>query len=704
MSFRVIACSLLLVVGVAPDASAVALFIINSNGDASDASLGDGVCDTGGLVGGQPECTLRAAIEEANAYAGVDFLNAYAFIATDPNGFVQITPQSPLPAITESAIVDFSGAPGYDSQDPWATPIFQLDGSQAGAGAFGLRLHPGSFGSVVLALAVHGFDGAGVYINGLSVTMRGCHVGIADGQLAAANGHPALWVAGDDARIGQGFNANHGWTGKGNVISANSGYGVILSGDDAVVTGNRIGTDPSGTTAMPNGTFGVWVNGTNNAVGAVGTLTAGGDVGSGNVIAGHGTGIAVISPAAGTTIEANFVGTDATGTVDLGSVQYGVAVLSDDTTVGSIGAGSNLISGNDLGGIQVQDFSQINNIQIIGNRIGVTADESSVLGNGGPGITATNANVILIHDNVIGGNSGHGVEGDNQQTLMFGNLVGTNSSGDDLGNGGNGVHLFDSFGSQIGDPFDPDRGNTIAFNAGYGILIDGAFGPSAVAYNTIGSGTPGEGAGNGLDGVWAADAGLLQVFFNTIGENGGDGISLVGGTASQENPIGRNEMFENVGIGIDLGGDGPTANDVGDGDTGVNKLQNFPVFDPALTTYNTGLDQIEVRYRVDTNLGEATYPMRVEFYLADADAEEGAVWVGFDSYPEVSAGGFRTFAFTPPPGYDYTSELLLATAEDADRNTSEFGDPVPLPEPGLPLSLACGGALLAWLDRRRRDG
>ena len=69
MSLRLIACTLLLVVGVAPDAWAVAVFSINSNGDASDASLGDGVCDTGGLVGGLPECTLRAAIEEANAFA-----------------------------------------------------------------------------------------------------------------------------------------------------------------------------------------------------------------------------------------------------------------------------------------------------------------------------------------------------------------------------------------------------------------------------------------------------------------------------------------------------------------------------------------------------------------------------------------------------------------------------------------------------------
>ena len=45
---------------------------INSTGDAGDNNPGDGVCDTGGTVGSNPECTLRAAIQEANASAIVD--------------------------------------------------------------------------------------------------------------------------------------------------------------------------------------------------------------------------------------------------------------------------------------------------------------------------------------------------------------------------------------------------------------------------------------------------------------------------------------------------------------------------------------------------------------------------------------------------------------------------------------------------------
>src|SRR5262249_22800030 len=43
-----------------------------------------------------------------------------------------------------------------------------------------------------------------------------------------------------------------------------------------------------------------------------------------------------------------------------------------------------------------------------------------------------------------------------------------------------------------------------------------------------------------------------------------------------------NPIFGNGALGIDLGGDGVTPNDPGDGDTGANNLQNFPVF-PALS-------------------------------------------------------------------------------------------------------------------------
>ncbi len=66
---------------------------------------------------------------------------------------------------------------------------------------------------------------------------------------------------------------------------------------------------------------------------------------------------------------------------------------------------------------------------------------------------------------------------------------------------------------------------------------------------------------------------------NLIANNGGMGVRMattILGTPAQ-NPLRGNRIFNNGDIGIDLGGDGPDINDPGDGDTGENEHQNYPV-------------------------------------------------------------------------------------------------------------------------------
>ncbi len=50
--------------------AAAANFVVNSNADKTDANPGDGLCDTG-----EGECTLRAAVQEANALEGSDSIS-----------------------------------------------------------------------------------------------------------------------------------------------------------------------------------------------------------------------------------------------------------------------------------------------------------------------------------------------------------------------------------------------------------------------------------------------------------------------------------------------------------------------------------------------------------------------------------------------------------------------------------------------------
>src|SRR5277367_6918525 len=62
----------LFLVGGAPAASAQN-FQVNSTADRADQKPGDGICATGNSApdgSGNPECTLRAAIQESNADAG----------------------------------------------------------------------------------------------------------------------------------------------------------------------------------------------------------------------------------------------------------------------------------------------------------------------------------------------------------------------------------------------------------------------------------------------------------------------------------------------------------------------------------------------------------------------------------------------------------------------------------------------------------
>ena len=62
---------------------------------------------------------------------------------------------------------------------------------------------------------------------------------------------------------------------------------------------------------------------------------------------------------------------------------------------------------------------------------------------------------------------------------------------------------------------------------------------------------------------------------NTIANNGGDGVTVVSNGATG-NRIEKNSIHDNVGLGIDLGDDGVTANDNDDSDSGPNNLQNYP--------------------------------------------------------------------------------------------------------------------------------
>jgi len=77
-----------------------------------------------------------------------------------------------------------------------------------------------------------------------------------------------------------------------------------------------------------------------------------------------------------------------------------------------------------------------------------------------------------------------------------------------------------------------------------------------------------------------------------------------------------NSIDSNGGLGIDLGGDGVTANDRLDEDSGPNELQNFP----EITSVTSGPSGITIRGRLRTALDTPgpLYAYDLNFYASPA--------------------------------------------------------------------------------------
>ena len=143
---------------------------------------------------------------------------------------------------------------------------------------------------------------------------------------------------------------------RGLAVSNFLGMGVLLQGSNNSLEGSFIGLDVTGKAAGPNG-LGVGVFGGNAVVG--GTTPAARNVISGNTV---GIGIAsltlggpaLIEPAAGSVVQNNLIGTDATGTADLGNRIVGVALVGSGNVVGGTGPGeANTIAFNGTSGAGV---------------------------------------------------------------------------------------------------------------------------------------------------------------------------------------------------------------------------------------------------------------------------------------------------------------------------------------------------------------
>ncbi len=316
---------------------------------------------------------------------------------------------------------------------------------------------------------------------------------------------------------------------------------------------------------------------------------------------------------------------------------------------------------------------------ISGNYIG--SDGVGVLG-GGEGVIVDGVDGVVIGGtapadrNVISGNGGGIViQGDADNNVILGNLIGTDASGTaSLANGvgiltraSDGADTSTRDGNLIGNGALNGR-NTIAGNNGDGIFIGtGTVGIQILAnWIGVGFGVDGATLGNNLAG---GEGGIVvnggsDTTIGGIGDDGNliannkSGVAVVSGT---ENRIVGNVIRDNVDRGIVI--DGVGANDPDDLDEGANRGQNHPIIDSArIESGNLVID-----YSVDTVDIEA-YPITVEFFAADSGASgEGERFLRRET---VAGPGPTSISFLV--GTIVGGDPIVATATDASGNTSTF--------------------------------
>ncbi len=323
----------------------------------------------------------------------------------------------------------------------------------------------------------------------------------------------------------------------GNTISGNTENGIILDGSlVSNIKNNRIGTDTSGTSIKANGQNGIHVIGSNDN----GQIIS-------NLISGNGqNGVLLEGTGSTTGFYQNYIGTDVTGSMALANGENGVKVTgTHGVSIGNAFPNHNLISGNQINGIQL--FSE--SATVNGNIIGLNKDQNATLANAGDGveINANNVSIGNTELNIISGNGIHGISVElGQSALSIENcIIGTNISGQ-LGLG----NQMSGFYSNGGDNISINT-NTVCGNVQNGLELNNTTN-STVTNNFIGLTSIGTIIANNngilLNGISSNNqiGNVLLMAKNVISGNTNSGVLLSGADVSsnfiQGNYIGLDVM------------------------------------------------------------------------------------------------------------------------------------------------------------------
>jgi len=527
-------------------------------------------------------------------------------------------------------------------------------------------------GTDVTGMAALGNGGAGVLVDGVKNTVGGAQG--TTGNVISANGGPGVWVTGD-----------HG-------------------GQDNRILGNLIGLNAAGDAALGNNDSGVQIDHMPTKIGGWGP-------GEGNVISGNGKNGVRIDDGA-SSLTGNYIGTDITGSVALGNHLSGVSVGAGSAEEqgavigGGIPGADNVISGNILNGVMLEDGSW--NVRIYGNRIGTNASGNAKLGNGECGISAGGSghrigDADLVRINLISGNGAAGilVRDGASDIIIKNNYLGTDLAGTSALGNDTGIQVDTQnakSGIQIGGSVEsPSDRNLISGNRREGLLLQSG---ASVWGNKIGTDILGESPlGNGGSGIlirgsWNEIGGSHHA--NTIAFNGEHGVAVIsnpsGGIVEREtatgNSILHNSIHDNDALGIAIAGDAVIANDSQDPDEGDNNHQNYPVLASAFRNPATADTTV---IGVLDSLPATMFA--IEMFANDACDPSGygegrrlvqTIWVTTDAAGQAEINATVYVDVKP-------DEFITATATDPHGNTSGFSQCVKVESASVPTLVEQGG-------------
>jgi trimeric autotransporter adhesin len=217
-------------------------------------------------------------------------------------------------------------------------------------------------------------------------------------------------------------------------------------------------------------------------------------------------------------------------------------------------------------------------------------------------------------------------------------------------------------------------GNVITRNTNGGINVDpgsnnirmigNAFGTDLSGAASLANGSTNIRLLGGTDAVIGGTAvGEGNLIANSVN---GSGISV--STGSINNAIIGNAIYNNFGLGIELGSAGVQPNDSGDGDSGANGLQNYPVLISAVS--NAGTTTIAGTFNSNANTN-----YRIEFFSSPTGDGSGfgeaRTLLGFVNV-STDASGNATFNANLVGVSVVTGTAVSATAT-VDLGTGSYG-------------------------------